>query len=218
MVLIFPRPSWLRAGPVVPRAIASASVNTPNLIGDLRPSHSLAVMPASLITGPHLSISRLRKVVNSAGDEATTTTPSCSSRCLVTGSVIAATVSAWSFAMISGGVLAGTKIAYQEDTSNPGTPNSASGAKSGAAGVRFAVVTPRPRSLSAWISGSTAPILLNMTSTRPGSRSLSAGPAPRYGTWSISTLASRLNSSPERCTEVPWPDDAKVTLPLLALA
>src|SRR5438105_8516684 len=32
------------------------------------------------------------------------------------------------------------------------------------------------------MSGSTAPILLNMTSTRPGSRSLSAGPAPRYGT------------------------------------
>ena len=30
-----------------------------------------------------------------------------------------------------------------------------------------------------WMSGSTAPILLNITSTRPGMRSLRAGPAPR---------------------------------------
>src|SRR6266545_3051557 len=95
------------------------------------------------------------------------------------------------------------KNAYHEETSKPGTPASAIGGRCGTAGIRLAVVTARPRSLPPWISGSTAPILLNITSTRPGKRSLSAGPAPRYGTCSISMPAMRLNSSPERCTEVP---------------
>jgi hypothetical protein len=34
--------------------------------------------------------------------------------------------------------------------------------------------------------------------------------------WAISTLASRLNSSPLRCSVVPLPDEAKVTLPLFS--
>src|SRR5215470_1582312 len=113
-----------------------------------RGPHSRIVMLASLITGPHLSISALTYRPSSSGVEATTLTPSCSSRCLVTGSFRAATVSAFILRMISGGVLIGAKIAYQDETSKPGTPDSAIGASCGIAGERFAVVTASPRSLS----------------------------------------------------------------------
>src|SRR5262245_9831873 len=150
----------------------------PPLIANAWP-HSRILMPASLMTGPHLSISARRNVASSAGVEPTTTTPSCSSRSLVRGSVSAATISACIFRTTTGAVLAGANNAYQEETSKPGTPASAIGGRSGAAGVRLAVVTASPRSLPPRISGSTAPILLNITSTRPGSRSLRAGPAPR---------------------------------------
>src|SRR4051794_16097571 len=78
------------------------------------------VMPASLMTGAHLSISAFRNVASSAGVDPTTTTPSCSSRSLVTASVRAAAVSACIFRMISGGVFAGAKSAYQDDTSKRG--------------------------------------------------------------------------------------------------
>ena len=56
-----------------------------------------------------------------------------------------------------------------------------------------------------------------MTSTWPPIRSVSAGPAPLYGTCSIWQPVIDLNSSPERCTEVPLPDDAMLILPGLAL-
>src|SRR5262249_40230557 len=71
------------------------------------------------MTGAHLSISALRKAASAAGVEPTTT-PSCSSRSLVAGSLSAATVSACILRMISGGVLAGAKSAYQEDTAGLG--------------------------------------------------------------------------------------------------
>src|SRR5262249_50075602 len=111
----------------------------------LATDHSLMVMPASLITGPHLSISRLRKAASSVGEEPATTTPSCCSLAFVAGSFPAVTVSACILAMISDGVRAGANNAYQEETSKPGTPTSAIGGMSGAAGVRCAVVTARPR-------------------------------------------------------------------------
>ena len=45
-----------------------------------------------------------------------------------------------------------------------------------------------------------------------------AGPAPRYGTWVISTLAMVLNSSPVRCAVEPTPCEAKLILPGCFLA
>ena len=59
--------------------------------------------------------------------------------------------------------------------------------------------------------------LSKMTSTWPPIRSVSAGPAPLYGTCSMLQPVIDLNSSPERCTEVPLPDDAMLILPGLAL-
>ena len=50
-------------------------------------------------------------------------------------------------------LLARDKADCQAAQSKPGTPTSASGGSSGAAGARCAVVTPSARTLPAWISG-----------------------------------------------------------------
>ena len=54
--------------------------------------------------------------------------------------------------------------------------------------------------------------LSNNTCTWPAIRSVSAGPAPLYGTCSIWQPVIDLNNSPERCTDVPLPEDAMLTL------
>src|SRR6516164_11347180 len=103
------------------------------------------LMPASLISGPQLSISDLRNCPSSAGVEPITNKPSCSRRPLIVGSASAAAVSAYIFCTIAGGVLAGTKKAYHPETSKPVSPASASVGNSGAAGVRLLVVTASAR-------------------------------------------------------------------------
>ena len=72
------------------------------------------------------------------------------------------TVAALTLAMMSGGVLAGMNSAYQDDTSNPGTPDSAMVGSSGAVGKRFAVVTASPRSWPVRTVCSSEPVVLNM--------------------------------------------------------
>src|SRR6516225_6924394 len=59
---------------------------------------------------------------------------------------------------------------------------------------------------------------LKITCTWPPSRSVVAGAPPRYGTWTMSTPAIILNSSPTTCCGVPLPADAMLILPGLALA
>src|SRR4029450_4631473 len=83
----------------------------------LRRLYSLTLMLAALMTGPHLSISSLRWVASAAGVEPIITTPSASSLVWTAGSAITATVSAWILRTISGGVLAGTKNANQDEVS-----------------------------------------------------------------------------------------------------
>src|SRR5262249_8782576 len=179
---------------------------------------SRMLMPASLITGPHLSISDLKNCPSSVGVEPITNKPSCSSRALIVGSASAPAVSAYIFRTIAGGVLTGTKKAYHPETSKPVSPVSASVGKSGAADVRLAVVTASARNWPCCISDSSGAILLKKTSTRPGMTSWVAGAAPREGTVVISMPAARLNSSPARWGDVPWPGLANLTVPLFALA
>ena len=57
-----------------------------------------------------------------------------------------------------------------------------------------------------------------MSCTWPPSRSCSAGALPLYGTCVICTPAITLKSSPDKWIDVPLPDDAKLSLPGLALA
>ena len=76
---------------------------------------------------------------------------------------------------------------------------------SGTTVTRSLVVTASPRRLPAFTCERIEGMLSKMTSTRPGIRSLIAGAPPRYGICVISTLASRLNNSPLRCSVVPFP-------------
>jgi len=90
------------------------------------------------------------------------------------------TVAAFSLAMISGGVLAGTNSAYHDDTSKPGIPDSAMVGSSGAVGKRFGVVTASPRSCPERTVCSREPVVLIAESTRPAMASVVApAPAPR---------------------------------------
>src|SRR5262245_18272712 len=133
------------------------------------------------------------------------------------GSASAALISLLSFSMISLGVPFGTLMPKNALASYPGTLSATVGT-SGKAGERCAVVTPSGRSLPAWMCGSDDGMLSNMTCTVPLIMSVSAGAEPRYGTWLSSTPVLILNSSPDKCTDVSFPDDAQLILPGLALA
>jgi hypothetical protein len=61
-------------------------------------------------------------------------------------------------------------------------------------------------------------MLSNITCTVPLIMSVSAGAEPRYGICVRSIPVMILKSSPERCTEVPLPEEAQLILPGLALA
>src|SRR2546425_1669190 len=102
-------------------------------------------MPAALMTGPQSSVSALSLTASRSGVEPTTATPSASNRALTTGSASAATVSVLIFCTISGGVLTGTNNPYHEDTSNPGSPDSATVGNSGEMVERCALVTASAR-------------------------------------------------------------------------
>src|SRR6185369_3110731 len=90
------------------------------------------------------------------------------------GSGSAVTVAALTFLMMSVGVLAGIHNEYQDDTSKPGTPDSAMVGSSGAVGNRCAVVTASPRSWPVRTVWSSEPAVLNMASTRPAMASVTA--------------------------------------------
>ncbi len=91
------------------------------------------------------------------------------------------------------GVAAGAKNANHVASSKPGRPDSAIVGRSGASGERVAVVTASPRSLPALMWGSAVGRLSNIRSTCPPSRSVIAGPAPRYGMCSMYVLAHALH-------------------------
>src|SRR5439155_14995997 len=59
--------------------------------------------------------------------------------------------------------------------------------------------------------------LSKSTCTWPAMRSVSAGPAPLYGTCSILHPVIDMKSSPDMCTDVPLPDEAMLILPGFAL-
>src|ERR1051325_6831489 len=91
----------------------------------------LGLMPAALTIGPHFSISDFNRPPSASGVELSTTTPSGSNLARTSGSDSAGTVAALILAMMSAGVLAGMNNAYHDDTSYPGTPDSAMVGSSG---------------------------------------------------------------------------------------
>ena len=95
-------------------------------------------------------------------------TPNPSSFCLTAGSASTATASAFILLTTAGGVLAGTNSEYQAETLNPGRPDSATVGYSAAVVNRCAEVTARPRTWPARACCNVPPMVLNITSIRPG--------------------------------------------------
>ena len=78
------------------------------------------------------------------------------------------------------GVPAGTTTPHQDAMSTPGTPASASVGTSGSAGVRFAEVTARMRTLACWPRAQVAST--DMKSMLPASKAVNASPVTLKGT------------------------------------
>ena len=74
-------------------------------------------------------------------------------------------------------------------------------------------VTASARSLPPLMKPMDEGRLSKITCTVPAMRSVSAGPAPLYGTCVMSQPVIDLNSSPDMCTEVPLPEEAMLILP-----
>ncbi|CFW13724.1 Uncharacterised protein [Bordetella pertussis] len=145
------------------------------------------------------------------------TAPSFSYDCRTSGLSSALTMAAFSVFTTSGGVPAGAIRPNHDDTSKFSKPDSFMVGRSGALAERSVVVTASARSLPACTCGHDDGMLSNMNCTWPPIRSVTAGALPLYGTCSTSIPARCLNSSPAMWIEVPLPDEAKASLPGLAL-
>src|SRR5262249_2902362 len=139
------------------------------------------LMLAARITLPHFSVSSAMSLPKSAGESTSGALPTSPSRAFILGSAGPALISLLSFSTISAGVAFGAPTPNQALASKPGT-NSSTVGTSGSASERVAVVTASARSLPALIYPIDETVLGNITCTCPPSRSLNAGPAPRYGT------------------------------------
>src|SRR5215471_4019754 len=84
------------------------------------------------------------------------------------------------FAMIAGGVPAGTSKPNHDEASNPGRPDSAIVGMSGNAGARVAEVTASARSFPDLICGNDGGRLWNINCAGPAIRSCNAGALPLY--------------------------------------
>src|SRR5437016_7537277 len=109
--------------------------------------------------------------------------------------------------MMSFGVPEGTTMLYQDVTSNPGKPDSASVGRSGAAAMRFELATPSATSLPALTCGNADGVPANIICTCPPTTAPTAGAMPLNGTCTMSIPAVLLKSSPARCAPLPLPGD-----------
>ena len=122
----------------------------------------------------------------SAGEPASTEPPNSASRTLIFGSASAALISPFSFSTISTGVPLGTPKPVQEARLVAGDII-AYGRKVRQCRERAEGGHCQPSQLASpncarW----TWADLSNIACTRPPSRSVNAGPTPRYGTWTMS--------------------------------
>src|SRR5260370_247996 len=171
-------------------------------------------MPASRISLVQFSYSDATKPSSRSFGRSHTSPPLFSKRSLRSGNE--ARISLGNFAMISGGVLAGTKIPSQESTSRPGTPASDMVGTSGASGLRFDDSTAMPLACPDCTYGRPAAIESKNRSTRPASRSVNAGGEPLYGTSSSLMPAAFMKAAATSCWPVPTPAAATGNEPGLA--
>src|SRR5438270_8796228 len=118
--------------------------------------------------------------------------------------------------MIGRGVRAGNATPCHEMARKPGTVSAIAGI-SGALNQRSADVTASARTLPPRACGSTVGILPKVMCTWPPITSITACAPPLYGMCTMSVPVITLNISPERCSEVPTPEDAIGVFARLAL-
>ena len=107
-------------------------------------------------------------------------------RATTSGALSALATSSRSFASTGPGVFAGATRPYQEEASKPGRPCSATVGTLGSADGRFAPALASARALPAAICGNTTGMRSKNIWTCPAIKSFIAGPAPRYGTCTMS--------------------------------
>src|SRR5690349_18164649 len=129
---------------------ARCATRLPPLAGEGRDGGTAArqctCAPEIFTTFNHLACSDLMYAANSSGVLPESSAPSEARRSPTSGDFSVCAMSALSFAMIAGGVFAGTKTPYQPTTSKPRTPDSATVGNSGIRGERRAPVMPIARS------------------------------------------------------------------------
>src|SRR5207249_3240525 len=166
------------------------------------------LIPASLTTFAHLTVSEAMKRPNSSGLICAASPPSVSKRFFVSAEARITESSRCSRSMTGRGVPAGATMPHQLVASYPGTPASEIVGTSGRAGTRAALPTPsgfkRPERMwgSVWMSEPMAIWVL------PAITSIIAGPPPLNGMCTMSRPDCSLNSELARCWKLPTPAEA----------
>ena len=138
------------------------------------------------------------------------------SRSLNSGSFTVCNSASLNFFNTLGGKSAGPISPYQVDMSYVGNPDSAMVGILGAALERVLVVTPSARNCPCSANATPVGRFGKAISTVPAMRCGKRLPEPLYGICTISTPESCLNNSPDKWTDEPYPDEAKLILPGLA--
>src|ERR1700754_4971120 len=131
------------------------------------PAVQSTLAPEALTTVAQVSTSDLMNWPNSAGEVFAGTAPNSSKARLTSGLSKPLSMAAFSFAITSGGVLAGAIRPNHDDTSKSGKPDSALVGRLGALGDRSLVVTASARSLPPCACGQAEGMLSNMNCTCP---------------------------------------------------
>src|SRR6185437_8932278 len=185
-------------------------------------SSSLALQstfaPDTFTMRAYFTSSAAMKRANASGESGAASAP-CAARCSrIDGSERIFVTPAFHFAMTSVGVPAGASRPNHVEMSNPGSPASAIVGRSGASFERAAVVTASARSFPAFTWLTALARLSNISCVSPASSACIAGAAPLYGTCTMSTPASTLNSSPARWPALPMLPEPNDNLPGCAFA
>src|SRR5262245_30234133 len=157
------------------RTVASSRNGIYGTSGD----HS-GLMPANLITFAHFSVSLAMRFLKAAGDSTRGVAPNPAMRAFILGSTRATLISLLSVSRMSTGVFLGAPMPNHTLTSKPGTDSPTVG-MSGNSSKRFGLVTASARNLPLLTCSSDTNDAKNAICTCPPSRSVIAGPAPRYG-------------------------------------
>src|SRR5215469_10369102 len=135
-------------------------------------------MFALRITSPQRCVSSFTKALASAGVPPPGPMLSAANRSRNPGSRIAAFAAALSLVTMSGGVFGGAVMACQVSEMQPWTPTSSKVGMSGSDGTRSFTVTARMRACPDLFSSIEVASSLNIRSTLPASKSLTAGAVP----------------------------------------